>query len=106
MKSMMSQEESSQVFDITPTQYATFRFKVPPRATMVNIQLIATAPVNLFLQRSEDIAQSEKESFNSDRQWLTVQDLDDYRKIEPGIWYLIVEGVKEPSRGLVKLRLD
>src|SRR5438309_1863379 len=105
MKSMMS-EESSRVFEITPTQYATFRFTVPPRSTIVNIQLIATAPVNLFLQRSEDMAQYEKESFDSDRQWLSVQELDDYRKIEPGIWYLIVEGVKEPSRGRVKLRLD
>ena len=105
MKSM-SEEESSQVFDITPSQYATFRFRVPPPSTMVNIQLIATAPVNLLLERSEDKDDDEKGISHSGPQWLERRELDATLGIDPGIWYLIVEGVKEPSRGSVKVRLD
>jgi hypothetical protein len=101
-------EETVRRFEITPSQYELFRFKVDHPATL-NIQLIATAPVNLVLLSTEDKADYEngKSATHSyTASWGRRSDLDETVKVDPGTWYLAVEGSTEASRGRIKVSLE
>lgn len=91
-------EELAGEFEITPTQYQSFRFRVGDRAEL-KILLIATAAVNLLLQRT----QNGEHSFSDSRSWLSRRSIDENVWLDPGTWHMAVEGVKDPSRGLVKV---
>jgi len=104
---MKEEEGSARRFKITPAQYYSFRFRVP-RPMKLNVQLIATAPVNVLLGRTLDKAEYEKGTimpFSDSRSWEAVDDLDRVVDVDPGTWYLTVEGVNEPSTGLIKAYL-
>lgn len=96
-------EELAGEFEITPTQYQSFRFRVAGRTT-VKILLIATAPVTLLLQRTYKAEHEEKmNSFSDARSWPSRKSVDEDLELDPGTWYLAVEAVDEPSRGLIKV---
>jgi hypothetical protein len=97
--------ESSKKFDITPNQYELFRFTIP-RPTTLHIRMIATAPVNLLLLDNEDRAQYESgknKTTTYAAAWGRRSDLEAALQIDPGTWYLAVEGSTEPSKGRVEL---
>jgi hypothetical protein len=100
-------EETVRRFEITPSQYELFRFRVARPATL-NIQLIATAPVNLLLLSTEDKADYEKgksTTHSYTASWGRRSDLDETVKVDPGTWYLAVEGTTESSRGRINVSL-
>lgn len=101
-------EASVRKFDITPSQYELFRFRVA-RPMTLNIQLIATAPVNLLVLNDEEKAEYERgknATHTYKAAWGRRSDLDEAVKVDPGTWYLVVEGSTEPSRGHIIVGLD
>lgn len=95
-------------FEIGPSQYEPFRFWVERPTTLI-IQLIATAPVNLVLLTSEQKAEYEKGENTTHpytASWPRKRGLEAAVKVDPGTWYLVVEGSTEPSRGRIKVGLD
>jgi len=100
----MSAEVSERRFQVTPTQYELFRFNVG-RPTTLRIRMIATAPVNLVLMDSEDRAQYESENATHSyaASWPRKSDLETDIKVDPGTWYLAVEGSTEPSSGKIQV---
>lgn len=96
-------EESVRKFEVTPSQYQLFRFKVA-RPTVMNVQLIATTPVNLVLLNDSEKTEYEKgnsATHTYTAAWGRRSDLEATVKVDPGTWYLVVEGGEESSRGRV-----
>ena len=101
-------EVSVSKFDITSSQYELFRFNVE-RPMTLNIQLIATAPVNLLVLDNEQRAEYENgksATHTYKAAWGRRSDLDEAIKVSPGTWYVVVEGSTEPSRGHIILGPD
>lgn|SRR5262249_18735128 len=101
-------EGSVREFEITQSQYELFRFWIE-RPTTLNIELIATAPVNLLLLNTEEKNEYEKGksvTHTYTAAWGRKKDLQAQVKVEPGTWYLVVEGSTERSRGRIKVSLD
>ena len=97
-------EPSIRDFQITPSQYELFRFTVARPATL-HVRMIATAPVNLLLLDSEDRVEYEsgKETHSYTAAWGRRRDLEAAVRVDPGTWYLAVEGSREPSRGRIEV---
>ena len=96
---------SERKFQVTPSQYELFRFTVG-RPTTLHIRMLASAPVNLVLLDSDDRADYERgqnatHSFTAS--WPRKSDLETDIKVEPGTWYLAVEGSTEPSQGRIQV---
>ena len=92
-------------FRISPSQYELFRFTITRRTTL-RIRMIATAPVNVILLDSDDRAQYETGNWAThtyEASWGRKSELEAAVKVDPGTWYLSVEGSTEPSRGRVEL---
>ena len=92
-------------FRITPSQYELFRFVVE-RPARLHIRMMATSPVNLVLLDSEDRAEYESgrgDTHSYAAAWGRRSDLEESVKVDPGTWYLAVEGSTEPSRGRIEL---
>src|SRR2546428_9702769 len=99
---MISEERK---FQVTPSQYELFRFTVG-RPTTLHIRMMATAPVNLVLLDSNDRADYERgqnETHSYAASWPRKSDLETDIKVEPGTWYLAVEGSMEPSSGRIEV---
>lgn len=98
---------SKREFDVGPTQYQLFRFNVR-KPTPLHVRLIATAPVNLLLLDDEDRTEYQDGKLNHTytAAWGRRKYLEASVDVEPGTWYLIVEGSTEPSRprGAVRRR--
>lgn len=98
-------EAAVRKFELTSSQYELFRFTVV-RPTRLRVRVIATAPVNVVLLDSEDRAQYEsknRETHTYHAAWGRKSELDESVKVDPGTWYLAVEGSTEPSRGRVEI---
>jgi hypothetical protein len=97
-------EASVRKFQITASQYEMFRFTIPESAKL-RIRLVATAPVNLLLLDSEDRAEFErnKSNYRYTAAWGRRSDLETTVPVDPGTWYLVVEGSTEPSAGRVEV---
>lgn len=98
-------EESVRNFEITPNQYALFRFIIRQPTTLL-IRMVATAPVNLKLLDSDDRANYERgqgQTYTYTAAWGRRSDLETTIEVDPGTWYLLVEGSTESSRGWVKV---
>lgn len=68
--------------------------------------MIATAPVNLILLDSEERADYENRTSSTHSYtaaWGRRSDLEESVKVDPGTWYLIVEGSTEPSSGRIEV---
>ena len=101
-------EASVRDFEVTPSQYEPFRFSVD-RLSTLNIELIATAPVNLVLLNSEQKTEYEKgqnSTHTYTASWPRKKDLKATVRVESGTWYLVVEGSTEPSRGRIKVAVN
>ena len=97
--------QTARSFYLKPTQYQLFRFQVT-RPTTLQVRLIATAPVNLFLLDSDDKVSYEKGTaakHTYTAAWGRKSDLEATVKVEPGSWYLVVEGSTEESKGRVEV---
>src|SRR4051812_10243351 len=96
---------SAREFEINPNQYQVFKFIIA-RPTNLRIQMIATAPVNLVLLDSEDLAEYErgkKQTHTYAAAWGRRKDLEAAVEVDPGTWYLVVEGSKDFSRGRIEV---
>jgi hypothetical protein len=92
-------------FEITPSQYQLFKFTIT-RPTRLRVRLVATAPVNVVLLDPDDRAQyerSSRETHTYHAAWGRKSELDETVKVDPGTWYLAVEGSTEPSKGRVEV---
>lgn len=92
-------------FRISPTQYELFRFIVD-RPVTLGIRLIATDPVNLLLLDNEQRDQYESgvgKTHPYTAAWGRRIDLNAAVDVDPGTWYLVVEGSTEPSRGRIEV---
>ena len=92
-------------FQVTASQYELFRFNVT-RPTLLHIRMLATAPVNLVLLNSEDRAgyeQGQNLTHSYAASWPRKSDLETDIKVDPGTWYLAVEGSTEPSHGRIQV---
>jgi hypothetical protein len=92
-------------FQLNPSEYELFRFTIT-RPKTLHIRMIATAPVNLLLLDSEDRAQYENgagESHSYTAAWGRKSDLETTVEVDPGTWYLVVEGSTAPSRGRIEI---
>jgi hypothetical protein len=95
--------EAVRDFEIKPTEYEPFRFRVD-RPTTLNIQLIATAPVNLVLLDGDqklDYEKGKNATHPYTAAWPRKSYLETPFKVDAGTWYLVVEGSTEPSRGKI-----
>jgi hypothetical protein len=105
---MKLSEASVRKFRITANQYEMFKFVITQRENL-RIRMIATAPVNLVLLSSEDRAEFEqfmlgsRSAYSYTTAWGRRSDLDTSFPIDPGTWYLLVEGNTEPSSGRVEI---
>jgi hypothetical protein len=98
-------EASVRQFKITPNQYELFRFTVAYPTTL-RIRMIATSPVNLILLDSEDRVDYERgrgSTHSYTAAWGRRSDLETSVKVDPGTWYLAVEGSTEPSSGRIEV---
>lgn len=98
-------EASVRNFRITPSQYELFRFTVA-QATTLHVRMIATAPVKLLLLNNDDRVNYEtgKGSTHSyTAAWGRRSDLEAAVRVDPGTWYLVVEGSTEPSSGRIEV---
>ena len=101
----MMTQPSVRNFQITPSQYELFRFTVT-HPTMLHIRMMATAPVNLVLLDSNDRADYESRrnaTHSYAASWGRRSDLETDIKVDPGTWYLAVEGSTEPSKGRIEV---
>jgi len=101
----MMTQPSVRNFQITPSQYELFRFTVTHAATL-HIRMIATAPVNLVLLDSDDRADYERgqnKTHSFAASWPRKSDLETDIKVNPGTWYLAVEGSTERSSGRIEV---
>jgi|SRR5205809_6197324 len=92
-------------FEVTPSQYELFRFTIT-RPAKLRVRLIATAPVNVVLLDPDDRVQYESrnhETHSYHAAWGRKSELDETVKVDPGTWYLAVEGSTQPSRGRVEI---
>jgi hypothetical protein len=98
------EEMAVRSFKITPNQYQLFRFSVARPATL-HLRMIATAPVNVLLLDSEDRAEYEsgKDTHSYAAAWGRRSELEETVKVQPGTWYLVVEGSTEPSKGRIEI---
>jgi hypothetical protein len=101
---MKLSEASLRKFKITASQYEMFRFVITQKAKL-RVRLWATAPVNVLLLDSEDRAEFElnKSNYTYTAAWGRRSDLEATVPVEPGKWYLVVEGSTEPSSGRVEV---
>ncbi len=96
-------ETSVRKFQVTPSQYALFRFTVP-QPTTLHIQMIATDPVNLLLLDNEERADYENGERTYTAAWGRRSDLETtIDDVDAGTWYLVVEGSTETSRGRIEV---
>jgi hypothetical protein len=68
--------------------------------------MIATAPVNLLLLDNEDRSDYERGEGTTHHYsvaWPRKSDLETAVKVDPGTWYLAVEGSTEPSSGRIEV---
>lgn len=95
-------ETSERKFQINPNQYQVFRFSISWPTTLY-IRMIATAPVDLLLLDNEERAEYESgREFSPAVTWGRRSNLEEsVNNVEPGTWYLIVEGRAEPSKGRI-----
>lgn len=95
---------SKRNFRITANQYDIFRFVIT-RRTAGRVLLAANAPVNLVLLDSEDRADFERDKTNYTytEVWNNQKFLDEAIRLDPGTWYLLVEGRSSSSRGWVEV---
>lgn len=90
-------------FQVNPNQYQLFRFSVSGPATLY-INMIATAAVDVILLDRDDKAQYETgNEYTYTRSWGRRTSIDDAVYVDPGTWYIVVEGRDEPSRGRLKV---
>jgi hypothetical protein len=97
--------QSVREFEITPNQYQVFRFLIT-RPTTLRIQLIATAPVNLVLLDTQGLADYEHgkgQTHTYIAAWGRRKDLDAAVEVDPGTWYLVVEGSTDYTRGRIEV---
>jgi hypothetical protein len=106
---MTETDASVRKFKITANQYEMFKFVIPQSAKL-RIRMLATAPINLLLLDSEDRAEFEKfmrernkSNYTYTAAWGRRSDLDTTVPVDPGTWYLVVEGSTEPSSGRVEV---
>ncbi|SRR5260370_39996958 len=105
---MKLSEASVRRFRITANQYEMFRFVIPKREE-VRIRMIATAQVNLVLLSSDDRTEFEefmsgsRSTYSYTTTWSRRSELDTSFPIDPGTWYLLVEGSTEPSSGRIEI---
>ena len=98
-------DASVRKFRINPSEYELFKFVVPEPTTL-HVRMIATAPVNLLLLDSEDRIDYERgqgENHIYSAAWGRRSDLETAVKVDPGTWYLAVEGSTEPSSGRIEV---
>jgi hypothetical protein len=95
---------SEREFQLARNQYQLFRFSVARPATLY-IDMIATDPVNVLLLDSEDRAEYESgEDLHSYTfSWGRRTSLNEAVKVEPGTWYIAVEGRDRSSKGRIKV---
>jgi len=92
-------------FRITPSQYELFRFTVT-RPSTVHVRLIATTPVNVLLLDSDDRADYERgqgATHSYAAAWGRRSELEAAVRVDPGTWYLVVEGSTEASQGRIEI---
>jgi hypothetical protein len=101
---MKLSEASVRKFKITASQYEMFRFVITQSAKL-RIRMWATAPINLLLLDSEDRAEFEQNrtNYTYTAAWGRRSDLETTVPVDPGTWYLVVEGSTEPSSGRVEV---
>lgn len=92
-------------FQLNPDQYQLFRFSVR-RPTTLYIDMIATAPVNMLLLDSEDRAdyESGNDAHSYTASWGRRTSLaNEAVEVDPGTWYIAVEGRDQPSKGRIQV---
>ena len=91
-------------FEVGPGQYVMFRFTVQNRRP-VFINMIATAPVNVLLLDSYDRTDYEKgnASHSYEHAWGRRVDLREELRLEPGTWYVVIEGRDSLSSGRLEI---
>lgn len=96
-------ETAVREFQIRPNQYQLFRFSIS-RPTTLYIRMWANAPVDLVLLDNEGKAEYERgEAYPYRASWGRRRNLSAYVPVEPGTWYLLVEGRDEPSSGHIQV---
>lgn len=98
-------EPSIRDFRVTANQYELFRFIIT-RPTKLRIEMIATAPVNLVLLDSDDRVEYEnrrKDDHPYAAAWARRKRLETTVPVDPGTWYLAVEGSSEESSGRIEV---
>jgi len=68
--------------------------------------MIATAPVNLLLLDTDDRVEYERgatETHPYTAAWGRRSELEAAVRLDPGTWYLVVEGSTEPSKGRIEI---
>ena len=96
---------STRTFEVTPSQYEVFRFSLPRRTT-VNINMIATEPVNIVVLDSDEMYEYEHGELSTHdvtEVWNGRVQLSKSIRLSEGTWYLIVEGHKAKSTGKILL---
>jgi hypothetical protein len=95
---------SKRRFEVNPTEYELFRFTVP-RSAILNVRLLATEPVNVLLLDQHDLEnyKSGNHRHSYSKAWGRRTDLDDEIEVEPGTWYITIEGREQPSTGRLEV---
>jgi hypothetical protein len=96
-------EAAVREFNVAPNEYQVFRFSIPRPSTLY-INMIATASVDVLLLDNENRSKYE---YGDDSYfaftWGRRTSIDEDVDVEPGTWYIIVEGRDEWSRGRVRV---
>jgi len=98
-------EPTVRKFRIGPSQYELYRFTLN-RPTTLHIRMLATAPVNLLLLDSNDRTDYDRgraATHSYTASWGRKSDLETAVKVDPGTWYLAVEGSTDPSTGRLEV---
>src|SRR5438128_821093 len=91
-------------FEVGPGQYTMFRFSVRSWKPIF-IRLIATAPVDILLLDSDDRTDYENGNPNHSYRnaWGRRVDLQEEVQVEPGTWYVAIEGRDQWSTGRLEV---
>lgn len=96
-------EAASREFQISPNQYQVFRFNVS-RPSSLYVTMAASSPVDVLLVDSAGKYEYETGNRRVGFIWGRRAFIEEgTATVEPGTWYIIVEGREQPSRGRIRV---
>jgi hypothetical protein len=90
-------------FSVRADEYDEFRIRVERRSSM-RVRLFATAAVTLSLLDGDDhreLGDPDATSFSTTAAWNRKVEVDENVWVDPGSWWLVVEGNAAPSAGVI-----